>query len=65
VTVREKHFSKNERRTAMKNEVMKVFNAYIFTNKSLLLEYIQFAEKNKYKRELMLWLKDNPVPIFN
>ena len=28
MTVREKHFSKNERRTAMKNEVMKVFNAY-------------------------------------
>lgn len=44
---------------------LKKFNAYIFTNKSLLLDYIQFAEQNGYKRELLLWVKDNPVPIFN
>lgn len=56
---------KPEKFLTLIKQKLKVFNAYIFTNKSLLLEYIQFAEKNKYKRELMLWLKDNPVPIFN
>ena len=44
---------------------MKVFNAYIFTNKNLLLDYINFAEQNWYKRDILLRLKNNPVPINN
>ena len=44
---------------------MKVFNAYIFTNKNLLLDYISFAEQNWYKRDILLRLKNNPVPINN
>lgn len=43
----------------------KKFNAYIRTNKSLLKDYIMFAENNWYKRELIIWIKDNPVPAFN
>ena len=42
---------KPEKFLTLIKQKLKVFNAYIFTNKSLLLEYIQFAEKNKYKRE--------------
>jgi len=45
--------------------IMKKFNLYIYTNKSLLTEYINFAEDNKYKWEIIVWLKTNPVPIFN
>ena len=44
---------------------MKKFNAYIRTNKTLVPRYIEFAEKNWYKREILLWLKSNPVPINN
>ena len=44
---------------------LKVFNAYIRTNKTLVPRYIEFAEKNWYKREILLWLKSNPVPINN
>lgn len=43
----------------------KVFNAYIWTNKSLLNNYIQFAENNWYKWELLIWIKENPIPAFN
>ena len=43
---------------------MKKFNAYIRTNKTLVPKYIQFAEEHWYKRELLLWLKSNPVPVF-
>jgi DNA modification methylase len=44
---------------------MKKFNAYIRTNKTLLKNYIEFAEKNWYKREILLRLKNNPMPINN
>ena len=44
---------------------LKVFNAYIRTNKTLVPRYIEFAEKNWYKREILLWLKSNPVPTNN
>jgi len=43
----------------------KKFNAYIFTNKTLISQYIKFAESNKYKWELIIWAKPNPVPINN
>ncbi len=41
------------------------FNGYFFTNKSLLKDYINFAEQNNYKWDLLIWRKTNPVPIFN
>jgi DNA modification methylase len=42
---------------------MKKFNAYIRTNKTLVPKYIEFAESNWYKWEILLWLKSNPVPV--
>lgn len=45
--------------------VTKKFNAYIFTNKNLLYEYIKFARDNDYVFDILLWLKPNPVPINN
>lgn len=45
--------------------VTKKFNAYIWTNKSLLKDYIQFAEDNWYKWDLLIRIKNNPVPAFN
>ena len=45
--------------------ICKVFNWYFFTNKSLLTTYINWAENNNYKWELIIWIKDNPVPINN
>lgn len=43
--------------------ILKKFNGYFFTNKTLLTRYIAFAEKNRYKWELLLWLKPNPCPL--
>lgn len=45
--------------------VMKRFNLYVFTNKNLLCKYIDFAESNDYSWDILVWLKPNPVPIFN
>lgn len=45
--------------------VLKKFNAYIFTNKNLLLKYITFAEDNDYTWNILIWTKPNPVPIHN
>ena len=45
--------------------IMKKMNLYVFTNKSLLSEYINFAESNNYKWEILIWRKSNQVPIFN
>ena len=44
--------------------VLKMFNAYIFTNKTLLTRYIKFAEDNNYNWEILLWGKTNPLPLF-
>ena len=45
--------------------VIKPFNAYVWTNKTLLIEYIQFAERNGFKWDILVWRKPNPVPINN
>ena len=45
--------------------VLKKMNIYIFCNKSLLLEYIQFAKDNGYSFDILVWIKPNPVPINN
>ena len=45
--------------------IMKKYNLYVFTNKNLLCKYIDFAESNDYKWDILVWLKPNPVPIFN
>ncbi len=44
---------------------LKIFNAYIWTSKNLLKDYIQFAENNKYNWNLLIWNKLNPVPAHN
>lgn len=43
--------------------VCKKFNWYFFTNRNLLRTYISRAEENKYKRDILLRLKPNPVPV--
>ena len=44
--------------------ICKKFNCYIFTNKNLLRFYLEFAERNKYPFDILLWRKSNPVPTF-
>ena len=44
---------------------LKIFNAYIWTSKNLLKDYIQFAEDNKYNWNLLIWNKRNPIPAYN
>lgn len=46
-------------------KICKKFNWYFFTNKNLLKNYISRADDNKYKRDVLLRLKPNPVPINN
>lgn len=38
-------------------------SAYIFTNKDLLPEYLNFARTNKYAFDVLFWVKDQPVPM--
>jgi len=45
--------------------VLGKFNGYFFTNKTLLKDYISFAEENGYKWDILIWSKPNPVPINN
>lgn len=44
---------------------LKVFNAYLWTSKGLLKDYIQFAEDNDYNWNLLIWDKRNPIPAYN
>lgn len=39
--------------------ILKKFNGYFFTNKNLLINYITFAEKNKYSWGLHMWKRKN------
>lgn len=57
-------FDPTEFLNTVKNKMV-LFNAYIFTNKNLIQQYLQFAEENWYKRDILIWLKPNPVPNFN
>ena len=41
---------------------MKRFNACIWTNKNRLIDYLEFAEENQYKWEIIIWHKPNPIP---
>jgi DNA modification methylase len=43
--------------------VLKAFNGYFFTNKTLLRKYIEFADKNNYSWDLLIWSKTNPIPL--
>jgi len=45
--------------------VCKKMNTYIWTNKNLLYEYIGFAKENNYAWDIIIWIKNNPVPAFN
>ncbi len=38
-------------------------NAYIFCNKDLLLDYLQWAKDNKFSQNVLVWKKNNPIPI--
>ena len=44
---------------------LKIFNAYIWTSKNLLKNYIEFAENNNYNWNLLIWHKVNPIPAYN
>lgn len=44
---------------------LKLFNIYIFTNKTLISTYLNFAEQNNYSYDILLWLKKNPLPLNN
>ena len=39
------------------------FNAYIFCNKELLLDYLLFAKENKLSQNVLIWKKPNAIPI--
>jgi DNA modification methylase len=44
--------------------IMKIFYLYVWTNRNLLIHYIDFANENKYVWDLLIWSKTNPVPTF-
>lgn len=45
--------------------VLKTFNLYIFTNKNLLADYLNFAIENNFSYDILIWQKPNPIPCFN
>jgi len=44
---------------------LKYFHAYIWTSKGLLNDYIKFAQKNNYNWDILVWVKNNPIPAYN
>ena len=44
---------------------LKTFNAYIFTSKDLLTEYLDFIEDREYNWDLLHLSKKNPIPTKN
>lgn len=38
---------------------------YIFCNKSLVADYIQWAKKNKCSYDILVMCKTNPIPAYN
>ena len=43
----------------------KGYNAVYFCNQHQLNMYISFAEKNKYRFNILVWHKTNPIPLCN
>lgn len=44
---------------------MKKFYGYFFCNKTLVKNYIQWAEDNKMNYDILVMGKSNPIPSFN
>ena len=44
---------------------MKKFYGYFFCNKTLVKNYIQWAEDNKMNYDILVMAKSNPIPSFN
>ena len=44
---------------------MKRFYGYFFCNKTLIVDYIQWAVKNKYNYDVLVMAKSNPIPSYN
>lgn len=44
---------------------LKIFNAYIFCSKELLVDYINFCQENGYKWDILIMAKNNPIPTKN
>ena len=43
----------------------KGYNAVYFCNQQQLKMYIDFADKNKYRFNILVWYKTNPMPLCN
>ena len=44
---------------------LKTFNAYIWTSKNLLPDYLNWANEKKLKWDNLVWIKNNPIPAYN
>jgi len=44
---------------------LKYFHAYIWTDKNLLLNYLQFIKSNNYNFDILVWVKNNPIPAYH
>ena len=44
---------------------MKQFYGYFFCNKTLIVDYIQWATQNKYNYDVLVMAKSNPIPSYN
>ncbi len=45
--------------------IMKIYNAYFWTSKSLVPDYLNFAIKNKFAFNILTWHKTNCPPLIN
>lgn len=43
--------------------LMDKFNLYVWTNRHLLKDYLEFAISNNFHYDILIWNKSNPVPI--
>jgi len=45
--------------------IMDKYNAYWWCSRLILNDYINFAKKNKFNFDLLVWNKSNPMPLKN
>ena len=44
---------------------LKNFHAYIWTSKGLLREYLNWIKENNFNFDILVWVKNNPIPAYN
>ena len=45
--------------------ICRPFNAYFFASRGQVPTYLEFAKEKGYRFDILMWAKDNPIPLTN